>query len=147
MGEGSFYKGTVRTSRFWAKVEGSHNFTDRDILCNTKAMLTDEIRYQILKAIKENPAMSQRELAAHLGVSLGKANYCLKELVKKGLVKVASFKSNPSKTVYVYLLTPGGIKEKTMVTMRFLKSKMHEYEAIKDEIERLKSELAQEDMV
>ena len=71
-------------------------------------MLNDEIRYQILKAIEENPSMSQRELAAHLGVSLGKANYCLKELVKKGLVKAGNFKTNPDKRVYAYLLTPNG---------------------------------------
>ena len=83
-------------------------------------MLNDEIRYQILKAIEENPSMSQRELAAHLGVSLGKANYCLKELVKKGLIKAGNFKANPNKRVYAYLLTPSGVKEKAQVTMRFL---------------------------
>lgn len=104
-------------------------------------MQTDEIHYRILKAIEEKPAMSQRELAALLGVSLGKTNYCLKELVKKGLVKAGIFKSNPKKRVYAYLLTPSGVREKTIVTMRFLKSKMHEYEILKKEIERLKIEL------
>ena len=104
-------------------------------------MLDDEIHYRILKAIEENPAMSQRELAAHLGVSLGKANYCLRELVKKGLVKAGNFKSNPDKRVYAYLLTPSGVKEKAQVTMRFLQRKMDEYERIKDEIARLKSEV------
>ncbi len=107
-------------------------------------MLDDEIRYRILKALEENPALSQRELAAKLGVSLGKANYCLKELVKKGLVKVGNFTANPNKRVYAYLLTPSGVREKARVTLRFLERKMAEYESIKKEIARLKSEVAHE---
>lgn len=103
--------------------------------------MDEEIHYRILKAIEDNPALSQRELASLLGVSLGKANYCLKELIKKGLVKAGNFKSNPNKRVYAYLLTPSGVKEKTQITMRFLQRKMHEYEEIKKEIERLKSEV------
>lgn len=110
-------------------------------------MLNDEIRYQILKAVEENPNMSQRELAALLGVSLGKTNYCLKKLIEKGLVKVGNFKSNPDKRVYAYLLTPRGVKEKAQVTMRFLQRKMDEYERIKQEIVLLKSELEQGDIV
>lgn len=106
-------------------------------------MLDDQIRYQILKAIEENPSLSQRELASQLGVSLGKANYCLKELIKKGLVKAGNFTSNPNKRVYAYLLTPHGVSEKTRVTMRFLQRKMHEYEVIKEEIARLQSEVSQ----
>jgi len=104
-------------------------------------MLDDEIRYQILKAVEANPSLSQRELAAHLGVSLGKTNYCLKELVKKGLVKAGNFKNNPNKREYAYLLTPTGVNEKAKVTLRFLERKMDEYERIKKEIARLKSEI------
>ena len=104
-------------------------------------MPDDEIHYRILKAIEENPAMSQRDLAAHLGVSLGKANYCLKALVQKGWVKVGNFKANPDKRVYAYLLTPGGMKEKSRVTLSFLQRKMTEYEQVKLEIARLKCEV------
>ena len=110
-------------------------------------MLDDEIHYRILKAIEENPAMSQRELAAHLGVSLGKANYCLRALVEKGLVKVGSFTSNPNKHVYAYFLTPSGVKEKAQVTLRFLERKMDEYEQIKQEIARLKAEVKKSEIV
>lgn len=109
-------------------------------------MLTDEIRYQILKAVEENPRMNQRELAEHLGVSLGKTNYCLKKLIEKGLVKAGNFKSNPDKRMYAYLLTPRGVKEKAVVTMRFLQRKMDEYEQIKREIVLLKSEVKNMDM-
>lgn len=106
-------------------------------------MLDDQIRYQILKAIQDNPSISQRELAGHLGVSLGKANYCLKELVKIGLVKAGNFTSNPNKRVYAYLLTPSGVREKAQVTMRFLQRKMDEYERVKLEIDRLRCEVEQ----
>lgn len=105
-------------------------------------MLNDEIHYQILKAIEENPSLSQRELAVHLGVSLGKANYCLKELVKKGIVKAGRFSANTNKRDYAYLLTPYGVKEKAKVAMRFLQRKMYEYECIREEIEMLKSEIS-----
>jgi len=106
-------------------------------------MMDDEIHYQILKLLQEQPDMSQRDLAARLGVSLGKTNYCLKELVKKGIVKAGRFSSNPDKRVYAYLLTPRGIKEKANLTVRFLQRKMHEYERIKEEIATLKSEIGE----
>jgi EPS-associated MarR family transcriptional regulator len=106
-------------------------------------MPTDEIRYQILKAIEENPSMSQRELAAHLGVSLGKANYCLKKLVEENLIQVGNLRSSPNKREYAYLLTPSGAKEKAMVTTRFLREKMDEYKDLKKEIERLHREIEQ----
>lgn len=116
------------------------NVRDRQIV---PTMLNDETHYRILKAIEDNPSLSQRELAAHLGVSLGKANYCLKELVKTGWIKVGKFKANPDKRVYAYLLTPKGVNEKALVTMRFLQRKMDEYERIKEEITLLKSEVEQ----
>lgn len=104
-------------------------------------MQKDEIHYHILKAIEDNPNMSQRELAEHLGVSLGKVNYCLKALIDKGLIKAGNFKSNPNKRAYAYLLTPKGISEKAIVTLSFLERKMDEYERIKQEIARLKTEV------
>lgn len=109
-------------------------------------MQSDEIHYRILKAIEENPFMSQRELAAHLGVSLGKTNYCLKALVEKGMIKAGNFTSNPNKSVYAYLLTPKGIKEKASVTLRFLERKMGEYEQIKQEIASLKADVEQSEL-
>ena len=42
-------------------------------------------------------SLSQRQLAAHMGVSLGKANCCLRALVEKGLVKLGNFSKNPTK--------------------------------------------------
>ena len=103
-------------------------------------MLTDEYRYKILKRLEINPEISQRELAQALGISLGKANYCLRALVQKGLLKVNNFRNNQNKAAYLYLLTPHGIEEKTKVTLRFMQHKMQEYEALKEEIALLQQE-------
>jgi len=102
--------------------------------------LSDEHRYKILKLIDSNPSISQRELAQHLGVSLGKVNFCLKALIGIGLLKATNFRNNKNKLAYMYLLTPRGIEEKANITMRFLKYKIAEFEALKLEIESLRKE-------
>jgi MarR family transcriptional regulator, temperature-dependent positive regulator of motility len=99
-------------------------------------------RLQVLKLLQANPSLSQRQLAAEMGVSLGKANYCLRALVEKGLVKLGNFSKNPNKGKYAYILTPAGLEEKTRITLAFLKRKEAEFEAIRSEIEDLKGELA-----
>lgn len=104
-------------------------------------MLDEEIQYRLLKMVEESPAISQRELAKRLGVSLGKTNYCLKALVERGWIKIGNFRSNPDKRAYTYLLTPSGIQGKLRVTAKFLKRKMREYELIEREIEQLKKDL------
>lgn len=104
-------------------------------------MLTDEYHYKIVKLIEDNPEVSQRELAKKLGISLGKANYCLNALIEKGALKASNFRNSKNKKAYVYKLTPLGIEEKAAVTMRFLKRKMQEYEAIKTELEQLHSDI------
>jgi EPS-associated MarR family transcriptional regulator len=103
--------------------------------------LQDDIRYRILKQLEANPAISQRELAEELGVSLGRANYCLRALVEKGLVKVDNFRRKDNKLAYAYLLTPTGIADKVLVTRRFLQRKLAEYDALKAEIETLRREV------
>jgi len=105
------------------------------------SVLSDENRYQLLKLLEENPEMSQRQIAAALGVSLGKVNFCLRALIEIGSVKVANFSRSPNKKAYVYLLTPKGIEEKAKVTLRFLAKKKNEYEELKQEINELKNEV------
>ena len=84
---------------------------------------------------KKKPQSSQRELAQELGFSVGKLNYCLKELQKKGLIKIENFKKNPNKINYLYVLTPEGLAQKTKLTINFMKRKMKEYDELKKEIE------------
>ncbi len=105
-------------------------------------MLTDETRYRILKLLEAEPHASQRRIADELGLSLGRVNFCIKALVEKGLIKVNNFRNSEHKRAYLYLLTPRGIEEKTVVTGRFLKRKLDEYESIKRELEELQREAA-----
>lgn len=104
------------------------------------AVLTDEYRYRILKLLEVDPQASQRKIAEELGISLGRVNFCLQALVEKGLIKVNNFRSNANKRAYLYLLTPRGIEEKAIVTARFLKRKLDEYESLKREVEELQLE-------
>ena len=103
-------------------------------------MLTDEYRYKILKILEQNPEISQRNLARELGSSLGRTNYCLKALIEVGLLKVTNFRNSRNKLAYIYLLTPYGIKEKALITERFLKLKLQEYETLEAEINVLRNE-------
>ena len=104
-------------------------------------VLTDPQRLEILKLLQAQPQMSQRDLAQAMGVSLGKANYCLKALMDKGLVKLENFRNNPDKRQYAYLLTPAGIEERTRITLAFLRRKVVEYETLEREIEELRGDL------
>jgi len=106
--------------------------------------LTDEHRYKILKLIESNPSISQRELAQHLDISLGKVNFCLKALIGIGLLKATNFRNNKNKLAYMYLLTPRGIEEKANITVRFLKYKIAELETLKLEIESLRKEASKQ---
>ena len=103
-------------------------------------MLTEEVRYKLLKLLEPNPQLSQREVARELGISLGKVNYCMKALMARGWVKAENFKNSQNKTAYAYLLTPRGIREKARVTARFLQIKVQEYETLKQEIEQIRIE-------
>lgn len=103
-------------------------------------MLTDEYRSKILRILEEDPAIRQRDLARQLGVSLGKANYCLQALIEKGWIKANNFKNSNNKKAYMYLLTRRGIAEKARVTARFLDGKVAEFEALQREIESLRRE-------
>ena len=100
----------------------------------------NETHLRLLRAIEANPQATQRELAEVLGVSLGKAHYCLRALVDKGWVKVRNFRASPNKLGYVHVLTRRGIEAKGQFTVGFLGRKMDEYEALQREIELLRQE-------
>ena len=106
-----------------------------------RANLTEDKYFRLMRILEATPDVSQREMAKALGVSFGGINYCLNALIDKGLVKIHNFSQNQNKFGYVYLLTPRGIAEKASLTSKFLKRKMDEYEALKVEIETLKSEM------
>lgn len=97
----------------------------------------------IIKEIESQPAITQRTLSQKLGISLGKTNYLLKALIKKGLVEVHNFSSNPEKLKKIhYILTKQGVEHKMELMYHFLKEKEAEYNLIKQEWEQLNSKTA-----
>ena len=95
----------------------------------------------MLRALEANPELSQRQLAAELGVSLGGVNYALKALVERGFVKAGNFRNSGNKVAYLYVLTPQGVSEKASLTTAFLSRKLEEYEVLRQEIESLGGEV------
>jgi len=65
--------------------------------------------YHILKAIEEEPDVSQRKLSFLLGCSLGKVNFIMKALIDKGVIKMERFAKSKNKLGYAYVMTPKGI--------------------------------------
>ena len=96
-----------------------------------------EDHFEVLRKIQKTPESSQRELAEELGFSLGKLNYCLKELQKKGFVKLQNFQKQSNKIKYLqYVITPKGISERTKLTINFMKKKLKEYDELKRELKK-----------
>ena len=100
-----------------------------------------ELRLRVLRALEANPELSQRQLAAELGVSLGGVNYAMKALVERGFVKADNFRKSDNKVAYLYVLTPRGVAEKASLATAFLGRKLEEYEVLRQEIEALKGEV------
>jgi len=103
--------------------------------------LNDEVRYKVLKYLADNPQASQRDVARHLGVSIGKVNYCIQALIELGWIKAQNFKNSRRKSAYLYLLTPAGVEQKVSLTIRFLQRKLVEYSHLAVEIESLRAEV------
>ena len=106
-------------------------------------MPDQEIQFKALKLLEQNPYLSQRELAAALGASLGKTHYVVKALINMGWVKLHNFRRSDNKLGYAYLLTAKGLLEKADITVRFLARKQLEYDALRKEIAQLKAEVGE----
>ena len=110
-------------------------------MANALRSVDPDVHFRVRHLLQEKPELTQRELAQKLGISLGGVNYCLKALIDIGHIKAGNFSKNPNKSMYLYLLTPQGIVEKTKLTAGFLNRKMAEFNALKKEIDSLKSSL------
>ena len=104
-------------------------------------MHKSDTEYIILKILKDNPKMTQRQLSKELGLSLGKTNYVIHALIDKGWMKLSNFKRSDNKLGYLYVITSKGITEKRILAKNFLERKSAEYFKLKNEIEILKREL------
>lgn len=100
-----------------------------------------ESHLKVLRLLGSDPNMSQRKLAVSLGISLGKTNYCVRQLLDRGWIKIRNFRHSNNKCAYAYVLTPSGFLAKADLTGQFLQIKMQEYEALKAEIELLECEV------
>ena len=100
---------------------------------------------KLLNYIHDNPESTQREIVEKFDFSLGKANYLIQALTKKGTIKLKRFKNSSKKVGYLYLLTPKGIKQKTVITRMFLKERLDEYDKLKEEIQLLTLKLDNSD--
>ena len=98
----------------------------------------------LMRVIDENPQVTQRELSANLGMSLGKINFLIRAMVEKGFIKADNFKNSKNKIAYLYYLTPRGFEEKTKITYHYMKRKMAEYEKLEEEIRQLQKEVDNE---
>ena len=97
--------------------------------------------YNILKILKDNPEITQRQLSKELGLSLGKTNYLIQALMSKGWLKLYNFRRSNNKLGYLYLITPKGLEKKSVLAKNFLKRKSAQYNKLKKEIEILKREI------
>lgn len=103
-------------------------------------MSDDEARYRVMRLLEANPEMSQRQVARELGMSLGKVNRCVQELIRKGWIKAQGIRNHRNRVAYTYLMTRRGAREKADLAMRFLLVKMREYESLRAEIEQMQEE-------
>jgi EPS-associated MarR family transcriptional regulator len=83
--------------------------------------------FPLLNALETQKVTSQRQLSEQSGISLGHVNFLLKKLSEKGLVKIKNFKKNPNKSGYLYLLTAKGLEAKSQLAVRFVRSRLREY--------------------
>lgn len=70
----------------------------------------------VLNAVDGDNAVTQRRIAAELGIAVGLVNAYLKRCVNKGLIKVQQV----PKRRYIYYLTPQGFAEKSRLTASYL---------------------------
>jgi len=97
--------------------------------------LLQEVNLKLIKELESQPAVTQRELSSKLSISLGRVNYILKELIKKGIIEVKNFSDNPGKLRKLhYHLTKEGLEYKINVTRHFLEQKEAEYNILKQEL-------------
>jgi len=101
----------------------------------TKLKNISEDQLDLMHVIQRDSNASQRLIAQKTGFSLGKVNYCLKALVDIGLIKINNFHQSNHKLNYVYILTPKGIQEKTIITQQFIIKKKQEYDKLNSYID------------
>ena len=94
-----------------------------------KLSITED-QLDLMHIIEKDGKASQRLISQNSGFSIGKVNYCLKALVNIGFIKIHNFNNSNNKLNYAYILTPKGIREKTVITRQFIIKKKQEYDKL-----------------
>ena len=110
-------------------------------MASRRDMQQCDVRLKVMLLISANPELSTRDVAREVGISNGSAYYVLTALVEKGFVKLSNFKQSPRKGHYAYLLTPSGIREKSLLTHSFIERKRQEFEDLRIEIQALEEDV------
>lgn len=92
--------------------------------------IISEDQLDLLHIIEKDGEASQRLISKTTGFSIGKVNYCLKQLLDIGFIKINNFKNSKNKLGYRYILTPRGIRKKTAITKQFILKKKQEYDKL-----------------
>lgn len=108
-----------------------------------RSQASDDLSYALLTQLEELGSANQRELAQRLGISLGKANYCVRAVIVRGWVKVNNFRRSDNKLAYAYMLTPSGAQAKIRLARAFLARKELEFEQLQQEIHSLRRQIQQ----
>ena len=101
----------------------------------------EDAKLRVFQIINENPQLTSREIAQKIGISNGSAYYLITSLIDMGFIKFSNFKDSSQKSKYSYLLTPKGIREKSLITGKFLVRKKQEFEALREEINSLEKSI------
>jgi EPS-associated MarR family transcriptional regulator len=114
------------------------------VLASQREERQEEVRLRVMRLISCDPEVSSRQVADAVGISNGSAYYILAVLVNKGFVKLSNVKENSCKGSYAHLLTPKGIREKSLLTHHFIKRKRQEFEDLRAEMKTLEDEFISE---
>lgn len=97
---------------------------------------------EILYLLQDEPGITQRELARKVGVSLGRANACLRALAEKGWLEPERLRQCASRGRTVYVLTPDGMAERGRLAGRLLMRKRAQHAQLGAQIAQLEREVA-----
>ena len=102
----------------------------------------EDTYFKVMRLLKKQPHVSQRELAHALGISLGAVNYCLKAMLARGWIRqYMPVEAGGSKVRHAYRLTDDGTTEQVVLARRYLERKRREHDAMGVEIQQLSNEL------
>ncbi|HWA45421.1 MAG TPA: winged helix-turn-helix transcriptional regulator [Hypericibacter adhaerens] len=103
---------------------------------NAKRSVERELALRILEAFDRDPALSQRELARQLGISIGVANHYIGNCVRHGLVGKSN--ARPSRhSRPAYILTEKGRAQKDLLVSWHVERNLTFFRELRDQYERL----------